>query len=76
MAAKNFARAGNAVRVYWRNVRVHEGSEGWSVAQESAVCEGWAGDVIGARAVNFAGRVFRAFGNRMGEMKGLYGCSS
>ncbi len=50
---------------------MQEGSEGWRVAQERAVWEGWAGEVMGARGVRVAGRVVGARGKRMGDMKGL-----
>ena len=33
-----------------RKVVVHEGVEGWSVAQEREVWEGWAEEVMGERA--------------------------
>ncbi len=49
---------------------MQEGVEGWSVAQEREVCEGWAGDVMGERAVRDAGSVVWASGKRIGDMKG------
>jgi len=49
---------------------VQEGVEGWSVAQEREVCEGWAEDVIGERVVRDAGRVVWASGKRIGEING------
>lgn len=45
------------MRTYWRKVVVQEGLEGWSVAQEREVWEGWADEVIGDRAVRDAGNV-------------------
>lgn len=47
-----------------------EGVDGWRVAQERAVWEGWAGEVMGASWVREAGRVW-VEGKRMGDMKGL-----
>ena len=46
------------MRRYWRKVIVQEGVVGWRVAHERAVWEGWAEDVIGARAEREVGRVF------------------
>lgn len=46
-----------------------EGVDGWRVAQERKVWDGWAEDVMGARRVREGGRV-GVEGKRMGEMKG------
>jgi hypothetical protein len=54
-----------------RKVRLQDGSEGWSVAHESEVISGWAGDVIGEMAVREGGRVSSFRGKRVGEMKAL-----
>lgn len=71
MAVKNLAIAGNAVREYWVKVRIQEGSLGCRVAQERAVCEGLAGDVMGERTDRVGGKVVGRLGKRMGETKGL-----
>lgn len=47
-----------------------EGVDGWRVAQERAVWEGWAGEVMGASWLREGGRVW-VEGKRMGDMKGL-----
>lgn len=52
-----------------------EGVDGWRVAQERKVWDGWAEDVMGARRVREGGRV-GVEGKRMGEMKGLGGVVS
>jgi hypothetical protein len=54
-----------------RNVRVHEGSEGWSVAQERELMRGWAPEVRGAMALRLDGRMSSLSGKRVGEMKAL-----
>jgi len=43
---------------------------GWRVAQERAVWEGCAGDVIGAMAERLCGSVLDARGKRIGETNG------
>lgn len=48
-----------------------EGEEGWRRAQERAVMEGWAEEVMGEMEFRVWGRVVRALGKRIGEMKGL-----
>ena len=53
------------------DVRMQEGSDGCSVAQERAVCAGWAGEVIGESCDKVNGRVCARLGNRIGEMNGL-----
>ena len=52
-----------------------EGVEGWRVAQERKVWEGWAGEVMGDSWVRVWGRVW-VVGKRMGDMKGLGGAVS
>lgn len=47
-------------------MRVHDGSEGWSVAQLSDVMRGCAGEVIGEILEREGGRVV-VFGKRIGE---------
>lgn len=49
---------------------VQDGLLGCRVAHERAVCEGCAGDVIGAMAERLCGSVFEARGKRIGETKG------
>lgn len=50
---------------------MQEGVVGWRVAHERAVWEGWAEEVIGARAESEVGRVFWLRGKRIGDMNGL-----
>ena len=49
-----------------------EGVDGWRVAHERKVWDGWAGEVMGARWVRGGGRV-GVEGKRIGDMKGLGG---
>lgn len=49
-----------------------EGADGWRVAHERKVCDGWAGEVMGASWVRGEGRVW-VEGKRIGDMKGLEG---
>lgn len=48
-------------------MRRQEGSDGWSVAQESEVMRGWAVEVRGAMGERLGGRVSLS-GKSVGEM--------
>lgn len=52
-----------------------EGVDGWRVAHERKVWDGWAGEVMGASWVRDGGRV-GAEGKRIGDMNGLEGLSA
>ena len=52
-----------------------EGVDGWRVAHERKVWDGWAGEVMGASWVREGGRVW-VEGNRIGDMNGLEGAVS
>lgn len=49
-------------------MRVHDGSDGWRVAQEREVMSGWAWDVSGEMGERDGGRVDLLVGNSVGEM--------
>ena len=54
-------------------MRVQEGSEGWRMAQDRDVINGWAGEVIGEIFWRLGGRVV-LLGKRMGETNFLGVC--
>jgi hypothetical protein len=68
---KNRVRGGKERNQKVRSVREHEGSAGWSVAQESDVIKGCAHDAKGEITATDGGMASSLLGNRVGDMKGL-----
>lgn len=56
--------------MYRTKVVEQEGVDGWRVAHERKVWDGWAGEVMGASWARDGGRVW-VVGKRIGEMNGL-----